>query len=71
MKGRYQILLVGVGGQGVLSAAQILGAAIHAAAWEMLAAILCFEAAFGVQGVLAAPILFAYVKRELSDRQLI
>ncbi len=30
MSGRFQILLVGVGGQGVLAAAQILGAAAHA-----------------------------------------
>jgi len=33
--------------------------------------MIAFEAAFGLAGVVAAPILFAYVKGELRDRGLV
>jgi predicted PurR-regulated permease PerM len=51
--------------------AKIVGAEIHAAAWEILLAMLCFEAAFGLPGVILAPFVYAYAKKELSDRGLI
>ncbi len=51
--------------------ARIVGGAIHAAAWEIILAIFGFEAAFGVPGVIVAPIIYAYLKTELADRQLI
>ena len=51
--------------------AKIVGHHIQAAAWEILMAMLCFEAAFGLQGVILAPIVYAYAKRELKDRGLI
>lgn len=51
--------------------ARIIGGQIQARAWELLAAMVAMEAAFGVQGVIAAPIIYAYVKKELSDRELI
>jgi predicted PurR-regulated permease PerM len=51
--------------------ARIVGGEIRAAAWELLVAMLAFEAAFGVPGLVLAPILYAYVKRELVDRGLI
>ena len=51
--------------------ARILGHQIHAAAWELLVAIFAFEAAFGIQGVVLAPIVYAYAKRELLDRRMI
>lgn len=51
--------------------AKIVGGHIRAAAWEILAAMVLMEAAFGIAGVIAAPILYAYVKGELSDRRLI
>jgi predicted PurR-regulated permease PerM len=51
--------------------AHIMGSEIRAAAWEMLLAIVCFEAAFGVPGVVVAPFVYAYVKGELRDRGLI
>jgi predicted PurR-regulated permease PerM len=51
--------------------AKIVGSHIHAAAWELLIAMLVFEAAFGIPGVVAAPIFYAYVKQELADRRLI
>ena len=37
----------------------------------MLLAMLVFESAFGLPGVILAPILYAYAKRELADRGLV
>jgi predicted PurR-regulated permease PerM len=51
--------------------ARIIGGQIQARAWELLIAMLVMEAAFGLQGVIAAPIFYAYIKKELSDRELI
>lgn len=51
--------------------ARIVGSKIHAASWEILLVIICAEVAFGVPGVVLAPVLYAYVKRELEDRGLI
>ena len=51
--------------------ARIVGSRIHARAWELLVAMLVMEVAFGLGGLVAAPIYYAYVKRELSDRNLI
>jgi predicted PurR-regulated permease PerM len=51
--------------------ARIMGAQIKAAAWELLVAMLIMEAAFGLPGVIAAPIYYAYMKSELADRGLI
>ena len=51
--------------------ARIIGGQIKARAWELLIAMIAMEAAFGVQGLIAAPIYYAYVKKELSDRGLI
>ncbi|MEO6323016.1 MAG: AI-2E family transporter [Thermoanaerobaculia bacterium] len=51
--------------------ARIVGSRIHASAWEILLAIFIFEVAFGVAGVILAPVIYAYVKRELTDRALV
>ena len=51
--------------------ARIIGGQIKAYTWELLAAMLVMEAAFGVPGVIAAPVFYAYLKRELTARQLI
>jgi predicted PurR-regulated permease PerM len=51
--------------------ARIVGTQIGARPWELLIAMLVFEAAFGATGIVAAPIYYAYVKDELSDRGLI
>ncbi|HUP95608.1 MAG TPA: AI-2E family transporter [Burkholderiales bacterium] len=51
--------------------ARIVGTQIHARPWELLIAMLGMEAAFGLPGVAAAPIYYAYVKAELADRGLI
>jgi predicted PurR-regulated permease PerM len=51
--------------------ARIIGEQIKARAWELLIAMVVMEASFGLQGVIAAPIFYAYIKKELSDRELI
>ena len=40
-------------------------------AWELLLAMLVMEAAFGLPGLVAAPVFYAYVKRELVDQRWI
>jgi len=51
--------------------ARIVGSQIRARAWELLVAMLLFEAAFGLPGVVAAPIFYAYLKAELEASHLI
>jgi predicted PurR-regulated permease PerM len=51
--------------------ARIIGSQINARAWEMLTAILVMETLFGMPGLVAAPVFYAYLKRELTDRQLV
>lgn len=51
--------------------ARIVGTQIRANAWELLIAMLCMEAVFGLVGVVAAPIYYAYIKAELRARDLI
>jgi predicted PurR-regulated permease PerM len=46
--------------------ARIVGGEIKASAWELLCAMLLGEASFGVPGLIAAPILYAYFKDELK-----
>jgi predicted PurR-regulated permease PerM len=42
--------------------ARIIGKRVHARAWELLLAMLVMEAAFGLAGVIAAPIYYAFVQ---------
>jgi predicted PurR-regulated permease PerM len=51
--------------------ARIIGGQIEARAWELLLAMLAMEAAFGLPGVIAAPIFYAYLKRELVYLRLV
>jgi predicted PurR-regulated permease PerM len=51
--------------------AKIIGAHINAHVWELLTAMLLMETLFGIPGVIAAPVLYAYVKKELSDHGLV
>jgi predicted PurR-regulated permease PerM len=51
--------------------ARIVGTQIHARAWELLIAMVLMEAAFGLSGVIAAPIYYAYLKSELETERLI
>jgi predicted PurR-regulated permease PerM len=50
---------------------RIVGGETDSQAWEILLAIVIGETAFGVGGVVLAPIIYAFVKRELRDRGLV
>ncbi|MCX5516442.1 hypothetical protein C3941_19125 [Kaistia algarum] len=51
--------------------AGIIGSRIQARAWELLVAMIVMEAAFGVPGLIAAPIFYAFLKIELRGSGLI
>ncbi|WP_338015431.1 AI-2E family transporter [Dyella acidiphila] len=51
--------------------ARIIGTQIRARAWELLVAMLVMEAAFGLAGLIAAPIYYACLKSELEDDGLV
>jgi predicted PurR-regulated permease PerM len=51
--------------------AKIIGTHINARAWELLTAMLVMESIFGLPGVVAAPVFYAYAKKELGDWGLV
>lgn len=51
--------------------ARIVGAQIRARAWELLTAMLVMESSFGLAGLVAAPICYAWLKDELASRDLV
>lgn len=51
--------------------ARIVGTQIRSSAWELLIAMLVMESAFGLNGLIAAPIYYAYLKSELEMGQLV
>ena len=65
------VFLIGIHKLEYFLNARIIGAHINAHAWELLAAMLLMESMFGIPGVIAAPVFYAYIKRELSDRALV
>ena len=59
------VFLVGIHKLEYFVNARIIGGQIHARAWELLLAMLVMDAIFGIPGVIAAPIYYAYLKDEL------
>ena len=51
--------------------ARIVGHRIKSQIWELLLAMMVMEALFGIPGLVAAPIYYAYLKSELLDAKLI
>jgi predicted PurR-regulated permease PerM len=51
--------------------ARIVGTMIRARAWELLIAMLLMETLFGIAGLVAAPVYYGYLKRELAAARLI
>jgi len=51
--------------------ARITGGEVDAQAWEILFAIIVGEAAFGIGGVVLAPVVYAFVKWELREKALV
>ena len=54
-----------------LTNSRIVGGETDSQAWEILMAILIGETAFGISGVVMAPIIYAFIKRELRERRLV
>lgn len=51
--------------------AHIVGSRIRVRTYELLAAMLLMEAVFGLGGLIAAPIYYAWLSRELRDRAVV
>lgn len=51
--------------------AKIIGGQINSRVWELLTAMLVMESVFGLRGVVAAPVFYAYLKAELAESRLI
>jgi predicted PurR-regulated permease PerM len=51
--------------------ARIVGHEVQATAWELLSAMLLMEAAFGVAGLAAAPVVYAWLKEEVKEQGMI
>ena len=63
--------LIGIHKLEYVLGARITGTRIKAQIWELLLAMMAMEAMFGVPGLVAAPIYYAYLKSELLDARLI
>lgn len=51
--------------------ARIVGHEVQATAWELLSAMLLLEAIFGVVGLVAAPVVYAWLKAEVKAQNMI
>lgn len=51
--------------------ARIVGHEVQATAWELLSAMLLLEAIFGVVGLVAAPVVYAWLKAEVKEQKMI
>jgi predicted PurR-regulated permease PerM len=51
--------------------ARIVGHEVQATAWELLSAMLLFEAIFGIAGLVAAPVVYAWLKAEVKAQGMI
>jgi predicted PurR-regulated permease PerM len=63
--------LVGIHKLEYLFNARIVGGEVQASAWELLSAMLVMEAIFGIAGLIAAPVAYAWLKAELKAKNLI
>lgn len=51
--------------------ARIIGSHIRSQAWELLIAMVVMEALFGISGLIAAPIYYAFAKDTLTEKGLV
>ncbi|MEO5738865.1 MAG: AI-2E family transporter, partial [Variovorax sp.] len=51
--------------------AKVVGSRTHMAVWELLAVMFVAEAVFGPAGLVAAPLFYAYLKKELQAKRLV
>ncbi|MFI4847364.1 MAG: AI-2E family transporter [Candidatus Makana argininalis] len=51
--------------------AEIVGKNINSKSWELLLAMIILKSLFGLEGLIAAPIYYAYIKKELKYNKII
>ncbi|MFI4853243.1 MAG: AI-2E family transporter [Candidatus Makana argininalis] len=51
--------------------AEIVGKSINSKSWELLLAMIILKSIFGLEGLIAAPIYYAYLKKELKYNKII
>ncbi len=51
--------------------ARIIGSQLRARAWEILLSMVIMESVFGLSGIVAGPIYYAYLKDELAAKKMI
>ena len=51
--------------------AKVVGRRTHMGVWELLSVMFVAEAVFGPAGLVAAPLCYAYLKKELASLRLI
>ena len=51
--------------------AKVVGRRTHMGVWELLAVMFTAEAVFGPAGLVAAPLMYAYLKKELQATHLV
>ena len=65
------VFLIGVHKLEYFLNARIIGSHIRSQAWELLIAMLVMEALFGIPGLIAAPIYYAFAKETLKQKEMI
>ena len=51
--------------------ANVVGSRTQMGVWELLSVMFVAEAVFGPAGLVAAPLFYAYIKKELEAHQLV
>ena len=51
--------------------AKVVGQRTHIAVWELLSVMFVAESVFGPAGLVAAPLMYAYLKKELEAAHLV
>jgi predicted PurR-regulated permease PerM len=51
--------------------AKVVGQRTHMAVWELLSVMFIAESVFGPAGLVAAPLFYAYLKKELEAARLV
>lgn len=65
------LFLAGIHKLEYLVNARLIGGQLEARTWELLCAMIAMEAVFGVAGLVAAPVAYAWLKSELRERNLV
>lgn len=65
------VFLAGIHKLEYLVNAHIIGGEVHARSWELLCAMIAMEAIFGIPGLVAAPVAYAWLKSELREQKLV